>query len=357
MKKEARLLKAKAISSLVLCIDHFNRQWDIGRTDTVLILLDHAFEMLLKAAILEKRGRIRDAGEDHTYTFEKCVRIGLSDGAIRFLTDDQTLTLQTINGLRDAAQHHIVDLSEGVLYIQVQSGTTLFRDLLLSAFGENLRKYLPERALPVATIAPLDPISLFAHELDEVRKLLRPKTRKGVEAKARLRGLAILDGAISGEIAQPGERRLRHLTRHVRRGGEFEQVFPGISAVNFVAHGNGVDMSLRLSKREGLPVHQVPEGQPGGSVIAVKRVNELDFYCFSHNHLACKVGLTPPKLTAVVRYLNLKSDPHCFKDIVMGKSIYPRFSQHAIERVERVKRDPGMDEVWEKHKPSRSRQR
>ena len=48
MKREVRLLKGKAAASLTLSIEHFNRPWDLGRGDAVLILLDHSFEMLLK---------------------------------------------------------------------------------------------------------------------------------------------------------------------------------------------------------------------------------------------------------------------------------------------------------------------
>ena len=74
MKKEARLLKNKSLSSLVLSIDHFNRPWDVGRTDAVLMLLDHSFEMLLKSAILHRGGCIRDPGEKNTIGFDACVR-------------------------------------------------------------------------------------------------------------------------------------------------------------------------------------------------------------------------------------------------------------------------------------------
>lgn len=56
MKRESRLLFTKAVDSLVLSIEHYNRPWDRGRVDAVLILLDHAFEMLLKAAIPHRGG-------------------------------------------------------------------------------------------------------------------------------------------------------------------------------------------------------------------------------------------------------------------------------------------------------------
>ncbi|MGQ9689600.1 MAG: hypothetical protein ACUVXF_12590 [Desulfobaccales bacterium] len=44
MKKEAKILLEKAINSLILSVEHFNRPWDRGRVEAVLILLDHAFQ-------------------------------------------------------------------------------------------------------------------------------------------------------------------------------------------------------------------------------------------------------------------------------------------------------------------------
>ena len=112
MKREARLLLGKACDSLMLSIEFFNRPHDLGRTTTTLILLDHAFEMLLKASIVHRGGRIREKRANETMGFDKCVRCALSEGKIRFLTEEQALSLQGINNLRDAAQHHLLDISE-----------------------------------------------------------------------------------------------------------------------------------------------------------------------------------------------------------------------------------------------------
>jgi hypothetical protein len=54
MRKEARTLYTKGVDSLVLAVDHFNRVWDRGRTEAVLIMLDRAFELLLKAIIVHR---------------------------------------------------------------------------------------------------------------------------------------------------------------------------------------------------------------------------------------------------------------------------------------------------------------
>jgi hypothetical protein len=123
MKKEAGILFNKALNSLILSIEYFNRPWDRGRTEAVLIFLDHSFEMLLKAAILHRGGKIREKRAKQTIGFDGCVRKALSEGTVKFLAHEQALSLQAINSLRDAAQHHIVQLSEQHLYLHAQSGT------------------------------------------------------------------------------------------------------------------------------------------------------------------------------------------------------------------------------------------
>ena len=64
MKREARSLLSKGLHSLTVSIDHFNSSSDVGRTDAVLIALDHSLEMLLKASILHRGGEIRDKPTD-----------------------------------------------------------------------------------------------------------------------------------------------------------------------------------------------------------------------------------------------------------------------------------------------------
>lgn len=112
MKKEAQILLHKSTESLILSIELFNRPWDSGRVEAVLILLDHSFELLLKAAILYRGEKIREKRAKQTLGFDACVRKAFSDGEIRFLKEEQVFLLQTINSLRDSAQHHFIDISE-----------------------------------------------------------------------------------------------------------------------------------------------------------------------------------------------------------------------------------------------------
>ncbi|GIV02390.1 MAG: hypothetical protein KatS3mg015_1220 [Fimbriimonadales bacterium] len=354
MKREAKLLLEKASDSLVLAIELFNRPNDRGRVSSTLIHLDHSFEMFMKAAILHRGGRIREKRAKETIGFDACVRRSLSDGKIKYLTEEQALVLQTINGLRDAAQHHLLDISEGQLYVHMQSGVTLFRDLLKSVFDQDLASHLPERVLPVSTSPPTDLGTLFESEVEEIKKLLRPGRRRRVEALARLRPLAILDATIRGEKGQPSDSDLRRIGGEVTHGKAWADVFQGAAAVEIAADGTGPSLSLRLSKKEGIPIQLVPEGTPGASVVAVKRVNELDFYSLGAKQLAEKVGLTMPKTVAVVDHLDLRKDPECYKEIKIGKTVFKRYSEKAIEAIKQAVNKESADEIWAKRR-SRNR--
>ncbi len=354
MKREAKILLQKAIDSLVLAIELFNRPHDRGRVTGTLILLDHAFEMLMKAAILHRGGRIREKRAKETIGFDACVRRSLSDGKIKYLTEEQALVLQTINGLRDAAQHHLLDISEGQLYIHVQSGVTLFRDLLRNVFGRDLARYLPERVLPISTSPPTSLVTLFDSEVEKIRELLKPGRRRQVEALARLRPLAILDATIRGEKGQPSDSDLKQIGKEFLQGRSWADVFQGVAAVEIRADGTGPTLSLRLTKKEGIPIQLVPEGTPGASVVAVKRVNELDFYSLGAKQLAEKLGLTIPKVVAIVDYLNLRSDRECYKEFRIGSQLHKRYSPNAIEKIEKALDDESADEIWRKQRRAKA---
>ena len=274
MKKEAKILVGKAINSLILSIEHFNRPWDQGRPETVLILLDHAFELLLKAAILHRGGKIRKKRENQTIGFDECIRVAIP---LKIIDTEQALTLQTINSLRDAAQHYILQISEQLLYFQAQMGLTLFKDILKGTFQKDIVKELPKRVLPLSTTPPSDILTLFETEVDEIKRMLSPKKRKMVEATAKLRGLAIFDGSIRGEKLQPSQGYLNTLAKRIKQEKDWKGIFPGVAAIDISSDGSGYALSLRITKKEGVPVQLVPEGTPGATVVAIKRVNELDF--------------------------------------------------------------------------------
>ena len=347
MKRESKLLLNKACDALVLSIELFNRPHDRGRVSSTLIQLDHGFEMLMKAAILHLGGKIRDRSAKETIGFSACVRRSLSDGKVKYLSKDQALVLEAINGLRDAAQHHLLDIAEGQLYLHVQSGVTLFRDLLKSVFEQDLTEHLPSRVLPVSTLPPTDLHTLFDSEVAEVKKLLQPRKRRQIEALAKLRPLAILDATIRGETGQPSDAELRGLGKDVAGGKSWSDVFKGIATIEITADGTGPSISLRLSKRQGLPIRLVGEDTADAPVVAVKRVDEQGFYHLGAKQLAENMALTVPKLIAVVDHLDMRHNQECYKEFRFGKTLHKRYSQKAIENIRIALEKEQLEDIWQ----------
>jgi len=350
VKKEARLLLAKAVDSLILSVEHFNRPSETGRSDAVLILLDHAFEMFLKSAILHKGGKIREPREKHTIGFDGCIRRGLSSANIKFLSKEQALTLQTINNLRDAAQHHLVDISEPLLYIHAQAGLTLFRDLYKSVFSLDLSDKLPARVLPISTTPPCDIATLFENEVTEIKKLLKPGSRRRTEASAKIRALAIVEGALQGEKGQPGRTEIRNLSGCILKGLKWDKIFPGVASINLTQKGYGPSLDLRITKKEGVPIHIVPEGTPGATVVAVQKIDKLGFYNMGLIQLSAKLDLTTAKCQAYIWYTKLKTDSDCYIEITIGRSKHKRYSQKAIDRIKETMIKISPEDMWKHYR-------
>jgi hypothetical protein len=352
MKKQSKLLFQKSLDSLVLSIEHFNRPWDRGRHEAVLILLDRAFELLLKSIILHKGGKIREAYEKETIGFEKCVRKCISDAQVKCLSEEEGLTIQIINSFRDAAQHDIVVLNEQELYMYSQAGVTLYKDLLKRVFNEDLKSHLPERILPISTQPPSDLHAMVDVDFSHIKSLLKPKSRKQIEAKTRLKSLAIVESSLQGVRNQPSELEVNKLSKEVRTGKKWEEIFPGLASLDITTTGGGINVDIRITKREGEKVQLVPEGTPGATVLAVRRVNELDFYSLGLKDIADKVNLGRNKVLAVVKHLGLQDSPDFFKEVKVGKAKFKRYSHNALNKVTEELPKLDIEDVWLKHRPT-----
>lgn len=351
MKKEVKILVGKSIDSLVLSVEHFNRPWDRGREEAVLILLDRAFELLLKAFILHKGGKIRERGSSETFGFDRCVRKCVSDASTKCLSELEALTIQIINSLRDAAQHYILDVSENQLYMYAQAGITLFNDKLKEVFNQSLSDHMPERVLPISTTPPTSLGTLISKEFKEIKQLIAPGSRKKIQARAKLRSIAIIEASLNGVRSQPSKHELDKLLKKVAAGKDWQEIFQGVASLKLDTEGTGLSISIRLTKSDGDPVQMVPEGTPGATVVAVKRVNELSFYSLGLKDLARKMTLTEPKTIALVRFLKIQENEEYYKEIRVGKSTFKRYSPKALDTLIRALKVVNMEEVWATCRP------
>jgi hypothetical protein len=319
----------------------------------MLLLLDRAFELLMKAAILHRGGRIREPGHKETIGHDKCVRVCLSDEKRKCLSTEQALTIQIVNSLRDAAQHYMLEVSEQQLYLYAQAGVTLYADLLREVFKWSIREHIPERVLPVCTSIPKDIQGLVKAEFDDIKELVAPRSRKMLQARARVRALAVVEASLNGERSQPGEGELNALLKRVRSGTSWRDLFPGIASLELTTDtSEGVPVAIRITKREGEPVHLVPEGTPGAMIVSVKRVNELDYYSLGLKDLADKLQLNQSRTLALVQHLALQSSTEYFKLVQIGKAVFKRYSQRALDALHQSLKTVDMEKVWQLHKAS-----
>jgi hypothetical protein len=74
LRRDAHNLKQEALSSLRRGLVAFNANDDDGRITTVLLHFQHCCEMLVKAALVQKRVNIFD-GSGRTFSLEKCANL------------------------------------------------------------------------------------------------------------------------------------------------------------------------------------------------------------------------------------------------------------------------------------------
>jgi hypothetical protein len=335
-------------------VDHFNRCWDRGRTEAVLIFLDRAFELLLKAIIVEKGGSIRDKRDPSlTIGHDACLRLCFSDSKVKCLSEEEVVSLQNLNSLRDAAQHYIVEPSEGQLYVYSQAAVTTFKRIALDALGVAVGDAVPDRMVVVSASPPSNFAALLDLEFDGIKKMVAPGSRKRLDAHARIRAIAVLERSLQGERAQPTAAQLNKIVKRINSGDGWREIFPGVATIYIDPDETGIGLSLRITKGKGDAVHLVAEGTPGAAVVAVRRIGELDYYSLGFRDLLDKlkkkdgrVGWN--KLVYLLARENVRDDPQLSKTFTVGKMTHVRYSPKALDKLYKVVTQQDIDDIWAK---------
>jgi hypothetical protein len=353
VRKESRTLHAKAVDSLVLAVDHFNRAWDRGRTEAVLILLDRSFELLLKAIIVHRAGAsaIREPGKQGmTVGFDHCLRKCLSDAKLKCLDEDDAVALQALNTLRDAAQHYMVEMAEDHLYVHAQSALTLFGRLTADIFGRPLADDIPRRILPVCAKVPSGIESMFDIEFADIKRLVAPGSRRRLDAKARLRAMAILQASLDGKKSQPSDGELDRIVKRINKGEDWRAIFPGVSTLTIKPDGTGPGLSIRITRNKGEAVNLVKDGDADAAVVAVRRINDTDFYSLGLRALAKKLRKSETHLLWFIRREKVQENPEFFKIITVGKVSQKCYSKPCYEMLRERLAQVDLDALWKGRK-------
>jgi hypothetical protein len=344
LRREARTLKQKALSSLRRGLKAFNDYDNDGRATTVLLHLQHACEMLLKAALFQKRVNIFD-GSGRTFSLEKCANLANQHCGV---TEGEAGLVRAIDSLRNAEQHWLLWTDEDVLYLHARGLVTVVDDILKRFFEDDLSSYLPSRILPVSTQAPKDIAFIVDREFKKIGDLLAPGRRARDEARGRIRALLAMESHIVDEVAV-SERDISRIEKAIRAGKAPKQVFPRLGTLATTTTGDGINVKVHFTKKQGAPVRFVSadDTEEAGAV------RELDLskkYYLPAAKLAAKVGLTGPRSTALRKYIGIDADKDCAREFVFGKSRFFQFSDNAVRKMREAINTEDMETVWSAYK-------
>jgi len=350
MRATAKALHAKALSSMRTAMAAFNSPHDDGRPTVVLLHLQHAFEMLIKAALVQGSVKVFDKKSGRSIGFEAAVNQSCQLAGVK-VTQDEAGTLRAIDALRDDEQHWFNDVSEGLLYLHARAAVTLFDELLLRAFNQRLADYLPNRVLPVSTEAPQDILTLVDSEYANIAGLLHPGRRARGEARAKIRTLLALEAHVA-EDTKVSDADVNRVEQGIKSGKTRQQVFPKLSPLAADISGEGLTVKVRIVKQpDALPVRLVRNDEDG-EVIDAAAVREVDLqkkFHWSPFELADRLSITRPRATALREHLGIDQDASCLHVFVFGSQNHPRYSDNALTRMREALATQDMDAIWKSH--------
>ena len=325
-----------------LAVELFNRPSDSGRVEAVVILFDHALEMLLKATVFEKTGRIREKRAIYNYGFDKCINICQSQLGV--VDKDESLILRNLNGFRDAAQHDILIIGERLLYAHAQSVVAIFSSLLEKVFKIKVAEFLPSRVLPISVLPPVEMHVLVTEDMDIVRTLLSAGHRRRAEAEARLRAYAVMEKnlrelhGVEGR-APTAERLTRSFSQR-----DWTALLPLVAGL-VQTSPDGIPISLRVSRSEGFPVRIDPSSP---TAIAFKYVKPEDTWPFLTDELALKLGIGRNYLLGLVKLLGLKGRDEFHIAIKSSRtSSVQRYSGKAYQVLQKAIEVDELERLWQ----------
>jgi hypothetical protein len=297
LRQEARVLKRKALSSLITATEAFNSPREEGRATRVLLHLQHSFEMLLKAALVQAGVSVFDRKTGRSLGFERCINLAMGVATIK-LSETDAGALRAIDAMRDDEQHWFNEVPEQLLYLHVRAGVTLFDDLLQRAFGDRLASHLPARVLPVSAEPPQDLAIVLDDEYSQIVALLRPGRRARPQARARIRTLLAMEAHVE-PAARVSSKDVDRVERGIRDGNSRAQVFPRLAEIATSIDGTGIAVTVHFTKKQGPPVrYEADESRPAA---AVREVDLQRKYHRTAADLAAAAGLTGPRAHALRR--------------------------------------------------------
>jgi hypothetical protein len=329
-------------------MEAFNSPHDIGRVTRVLLHMQHAFEMMLKSALVHVGVDVFDPELGRSLGFKTCLRKASAHPRIR-INEFDAGTLRAIDAMRDDEQHWFNHISEQILYLHVRAGITLFADLLSTVFGEKLAAHLPIRVLPVSADPPRDLFLILDDEYSQIAALLKPGRRAGHEASARIRTLLAMEAHMETDT-RVSRKDVDRVRKGIKNGASRDVVFPKLRDLATTEDGSGLTLKLRFTKNNKAPtVRYVADDN-----VPAAAIREVDLHRKYHrlpSELAAAVGLTINRAAALREHLGIDADESCVHVFKFGSQHHPRYSDKTYTLMKDAAESLDMSLIWEAHRP------
>ncbi len=316
----------------------------------MLLHLQHAFEMLLKAALVQTGEKnIFDRETGRSIGFKGCLGLAATNLTVK-LGDVEAGTLRAINAMRDDEQHWFNVVPEQLLYLHARAGITLFDELLQRVFTERLAAHLPTRVLPLSVDPPRDLAIVLDEEYSQIAALLKPGRRAGYDARARIRTLLAMEAHVTPDT-QVSNSDVERVVNGIRRGDPRAAVFPRLEDIGTAVDGNGITITVHFTQKQGAPVRYVAD--ESAPAAAIRQIDLQRKFHRSATELAEALRLTRVRSRALREHLGIDSDDTCRYDFVFGSQRHPRYSDNAYTKMREATRSLDMEAVWQAHKSQR----
>lgn len=145
------------------------------------------------------------------------------------------------------------------------------------------------------------------------------------------------------------ERDIDRIEKAMRGGTELKAVFPRLATVGTTTSGEGINLTVHFTKKQGAPVQYVGGDDPAAAA-AVREIDLQKKFYLQANALAEKVGLTRPKAKVLRLHLGIDEDPSCIHVFEFKSQKIPCFSDNAVAKMKAGLAAVDMNELWANRK-------
>lgn len=337
LRRDARTLKGKAVASLRVGLEAFNGFSEEGRVTTVLLHLQHACEMLLKAALVQRKVNLIDGDRGHACGFKKCLNLARQHCGF---TEGQAGIFRAVDSMRDGEQHWLITVPEDALFLHARGLVTTFDEVLEREFGERLADHLPTRVLPVSTMPEANFDVLIDRECTVIKELLSPGRRARDDARGRIRTLLAMEAHVAEEV-EVSERDITRTEKALKAGKDWRDVFPRLTTITTEIVGTQVELKVHFTKKQGIAVRRIAADDPAEAA-AVREVDLRKKFRYTRAELAQHLGINGNDAKRLRDQLGIEADPALCHVFEFGSQKHPCFSDQALIRMREAWQDASI---------------